>query len=71
MALRSGNALINGVLLGRFIYWGWDSGVAVNEESQDSANGPGKAAVLSRVPLVLIYGIVAVAAPGLPEPDRG
>ncbi len=29
-------ALIDAVLLGIFIYWGWDSGVAVNEESRDS-----------------------------------
>jgi amino acid transporter len=56
------NALILGVLLGIFIYWGWDSGVAVNEESRDSAEGPGKAAVLSTVLLVLIYLIVATSA---------
>jgi len=56
------NALILGVLLGIFIYWGWDSGVAVNEESRDSAEGPGKAAVLSTILLVLIYLIVAVSA---------
>ena len=61
-ALHGWNALINGVLLGLFIYWGWDSGVAVNEESRDSANGPGKAAVMSTVLLVLIYVIVAAAA---------
>src|SRR5699024_2756761 len=29
-------SLVDGVLLGVFIYWGWDSGVCVNEESQDS-----------------------------------
>ena len=40
-------ALINGVLLGVFIYWGWDSGVCVNEESDDPTSGPGKAAVVS------------------------
>jgi amino acid transporter len=55
-------ALIDGVLLGVFIYWGWDSGVCVNEESQDSANGPGRAAVLSTILLVLIYVVVATAA---------
>lgn len=55
-------ALIDGVLLGVFIYWGWDSGVVVNEESRDSANGPGKAAVMSTVLLVLIYVVVASAA---------
>ena len=56
------NALILGVLLGIFIYWGWDSGVAVNEESRDSAEGPGKAAVLSTMLLVLIYLVVSTAA---------
>ena len=56
------SALISGVLLGIFIYWGWDSGVAVNEESRDSAEGPGKAAVLSTILLVLIYLVVAVSA---------
>lgn len=56
------SALVGGVLLGVFIYWGWDSGVCVNEESEDSANGPGKAAVMSTLMLVGIYLIVAVAA---------
>src|SRR6478752_3969327 len=55
-------ALIDGVLLGVFIYWGWDSGVCVNEESEDSANGPGKAAVLSTILLVLIYVVVTASA---------
>ncbi|HEY4346159.1 MAG TPA: APC family permease, partial [Gaiellaceae bacterium] len=55
-------ALADGTLLGIFIYWGWDSGVAVNEESEDSAEGPGKAAVLSTVLLVLIYLVVATAS---------
>jgi amino acid transporter len=56
------SALIDGVLLGVFIYWGWDSGVCVNEESEDSANGPGKAAVLSTILLVLIYVVVTASA---------
>jgi len=55
-------ALIDGMLLGVFIYWGWDSGVCVNEESEDSANGPGRAAVMSTILLVLIYLVVTVAA---------
>jgi amino acid transporter len=56
------SSLIAGVLLGIFIYWGWDSGVAVNEESRDSAEAPGKAAVLSTILLVLIYLVVATSA---------
>ncbi|MGI8506145.1 MAG: APC family permease, partial [Solirubrobacteraceae bacterium] len=55
-------ALVDAVLLGIFIYWGWDSGVAVNEESRDRTHGPGKAAVVSTVILLLIYVIVSAAA---------
>jgi amino acid transporter len=55
-------ALVDGVLLGIFIYWGWDSGVAVNEESRDSRHGPGKAAVISTVILLVIYVAVSAAA---------
>jgi amino acid transporter len=58
----SWTALIDGVLLGIFIYWGWDSGVAVNEESRDRTRGPGKAAVVSTLILLLIYVAVSAAA---------
>jgi amino acid transporter len=58
----SWTALVDGVLLGLFIYWGWDSGVSVNEESEDSAEGPGRAAVLSTIVLLLIYVVVSTAA---------
>jgi amino acid transporter len=50
------------VLLAVFIYWGWDSAVAVNEETKDPETTPGRAAVLSTIILVLTYAIVAVAA---------
>jgi hypothetical protein len=58
----SWTGLIDAVLLGIFIYWGWDSGVAVNEESRDRNRGPGKAAILSTVILLLIYVLVTAAA---------
>ncbi len=54
--------LVVALLLAIFIYWGWDSGVAVNEESEDPAEGPGKAAVISTILLVLIYVVVTGAA---------
>jgi amino acid transporter len=68
-SVDSFGALINGVLLGTFIYWGWDSGVAVNEESEDSATGPGKAAVVSTLLLLGIYLIVSAAAQAYGGPD--
>ncbi len=58
----SWGALVDGILLGIFIYWGWDSGVAVNEESRDPTRGPGKAAVISTLILLLIYVVVSAAA---------
>jgi amino acid transporter len=61
-------ALIDAVLLGIFIYWGWDSGVAVNEESRDRRHGPGKAAVVSTVILLLIYVLASVAAQSVHGP---
>jgi amino acid transporter len=54
--------LADAVLLGIFVYWGWDSGVAVNEESENPHEGPGKAAVVSTVLLLLIYVIVTTGA---------
>ena len=54
--------LVVALLLAVFIYWGWDSGVAVNEESEDPAEGPGKAAVVSTILLVLIYVVVTAGA---------
>ncbi len=54
--------LVVALLLAVFIYWGWDSGVAVNEESEDPAEGPGKAAVVSTILLLVIYVVVTAAA---------
>jgi amino acid transporter len=54
--------MASALLLGIFIYWGWDSGVAVNEESENSAEGPGRAAVVSTVLLLLIYVLVSTGA---------
>ena len=40
-------ALAGGVLLALFIYWGWDTAVSVNEETESKSRAPGIAAVLS------------------------
>ena len=54
--------LIDGVLLAVFIYWGWDSGVSVNEETRNSRNAPGIAAVISTMLLLVIYVVVSSGA---------
>jgi amino acid transporter len=68
--IGSFSALAAGVLLGTFIYWGWDSGVAVNEESEDKASGPGKAAVISTLLLLAIYLITSAAAQSYAGPQQ-
>jgi amino acid transporter len=60
--ISSFSALTSGVLVAIFIYWGWDSTVSVNEETEDATKTPGKAAILSTIILLAIYLVVAIAA---------
>jgi amino acid transporter len=58
----SSAALSAGVLTAVFIYWGWDTAVAVNEETEDASRTPGKAAIISTFLLLGIYVVLAIAA---------
>jgi amino acid transporter len=62
LEISSLSALSGGVLLAIFIYWGWDSAVSVNEETEDGATSSGKAAVVSTFILLGIYVTVAAGA---------
>lgn len=67
-AISDGSALIPGLLIGVFIYWGWESSVNITEEVEDSAVVPGRAAVISTVVLLVTYvsvGTAVVAFAGL------
>jgi amino acid transporter len=55
-------SVVTATLIAVFIYWGWDTAVATNEEADDPATTPGRAAVLSTVLLLLTYAIVSIAA---------
>ena len=61
-AVSDPSALVTGVLLMVFIYWGWDSVLSVNEETRDSRRTPGLAALCSTVILVSVYVLFTVAA---------
>jgi amino acid transporter len=56
------------MLVAVFVYWGWDTGAAVNEETKDPHGAPARAAVVSTVLLVGLYLIVAIAAVSFAEP---
>lgn len=56
------SGFIEAVLLALFIYWGWDTCLALNEETRDPQRIPGRAAIISTVVLLLTYVGVTVAA---------
>jgi amino acid transporter len=58
---EGGSALTAGLLLGVFVYWGWESAVNLTEETTDSATAPGKAGILSTVLLLVTYLAVTYA----------
>ncbi|AHY48251.1 Amino acid permease (plasmid) [Rubrobacter radiotolerans] len=60
-AIDNGGALISGLLIGVFIYWGWESAVNLTEETTDGRTASGRAALLSTVILLATYLSVAVA----------
>ncbi len=60
-AVDSSSALVVGLLTGVFIYWGWESAVNLNEETENSNSSPGLAAMVSTVVLLVTYVVTTVA----------
>jgi amino acid transporter len=60
-ASSSSAFVVSGLLVGVFIYWGWESCVNLTEETRDSRRASGRAAVLSTVILVGIYVATTMA----------
>ncbi len=65
----NGSDFMQAMLVAIFIYWGWDTGATVNEETENPRIAPARAAVVSTVLLVGIYLIVSVAAIAFAEPE--
>ncbi|WP_458111669.1 APC family permease [Arthrobacter sp. R1-13] len=59
-AFADPGAVVHGALLALFIYWGWDTCLAVNEETENPTRTPGRGAVISAFLLVAIYVSVAL-----------
>ncbi|MGL4340388.1 MAG: APC family permease [Rhodoglobus sp.] len=60
--LDFGSVIAPAILTTIFLYWGWDTAVTLNEESDNQVTTPGRAAVISTMLLVLTYALIAVAA---------
>ena len=61
-AFQSFEGFIQAILLALFIYWGWDTCLALNEETRNPRTTPGLAALLSTVILLVTYVSVTVVA---------
>jgi amino acid transporter len=61
LKVKSFSAFTSGIILMVFIYWGWDTGVAVNEETKDRNKTPGRAAIISTFILLVTYALVITA----------
>jgi amino acid transporter len=55
------SSVTEALLLAIFIYWGWDTAVAINEESDNPEKTPGRAGIISTLLLLGTYAIVSVA----------
>jgi len=74
LAFTEWGGFVEAVLLALFIYWGWDTCLALNEETKDPKRIPGRAALLTTIILLLTYVSVTVAAmmyAGLGETGTG
>ncbi len=60
--LDFGTTTAPAVLMAIFMYWGFDTAVACNEESDVPSRTPGRAAVISTFVLLATYALVAVSA---------
>lgn len=62
-------ALAQGLALGVFFFWGWDTALNLNEESKDAKKIPGRAALISMWLLLFIFVLNFVAAQMLLGPS--
>ena len=67
--VESYDDFLKAFLVAVFIYWGWDTGVAVNEETENPQTTPGVAAVTSTFLLVAVYVLVSAAAISFAGPN--
>ena len=59
--LTSWSGFMEAVLLALFIYWGWDTCLALNEETKNPRKTPGRAALATIVVLIVLYVGISVA----------
>ncbi|BDZ54283.1 APC family permease [Agromyces marinus] len=62
LEVGSFSAIVAGLSVSLFVFWGWDVTLTMNEETKGSNSTPGKAATLTVTIVVAIYLFVAMGA---------
>lgn len=62
LSIHGYQGLAAGMVVGLFLYWGWDTSVNLNEESKGSTRTPGEACIISMFLLMLLFCLNIVAA---------
>jgi len=60
-AVSSVAAVVAGLSLSIFIFWGWDVTLTMNEETTDPERTPGRAATITVVTIVVLYLLIAIS----------
>jgi amino acid transporter len=55
------SGLAAGVVISVFFYWGWDTAANLNEETDDSAENPGRAGIIGMFLLLVLFLIAATS----------
>lgn len=66
----SAGALVGAFALAALLYWGWDTSVMVNEESENRRRNPGRAAIISTTFLLGFYVVCAIGLLAWAGPER-
>src|ERR1700730_2068018 len=64
------SGLAAGVVISVFFYWGWDTAANLNEETDDSAENPGRAGIIGMFLLLVLFLITATSIQMVLTPDE-
>lgn len=59
-AISSVGALVTGLSLSIFMFWGWDVTLTMNEETKDPERTPGRAATLTVLTIISVYLLLTI-----------
>jgi amino acid transporter len=63
-------AVAAGVVISVFFYWGWDTAANLNEETENSAENPGRAGIIGMFLLLLLFLLASISIQQVVTPEE-